>query len=454
MTEKFIPKVALVGRMNVGKSTLFNRLTESRGAITSSWAGTTRDVNSARVTWRGTQFDLIDTGGLDVKDDAQLEERVIAAAYNAAEDVDVVLFVVDSRSGVMPQDKEIYEELQKRISVPMFLVVNKVDTASMKNGLDSSIYQLNIDPMYLVSAKNGRGSGELLDGVFEVLGEQTTDVKEDRRTKVAIVGRPNVGKSSLLNSILGEEKVIVADAAHTTRDTNDIAYTYKDKDFLLIDTAGIRKRVNVGKRWSDKRLGEIEKQSVSASIHAMRRADVVVLVLEANQRVNAQDKKIIKLAEEHGKGLILVINKWDLIEEKDSNTINEFTEYFDAALPFLRWAPMIFTSATEGLRVRGVLDMVLRVSENYERRLTTAQLQPILEFVQAKYRPKQSRTRKYRKPIVKFLSLNQVDIRPPRLYLQVNRPKDLPKALKDILERQLRETVDFEGVKVVIEVGK
>ncbi|PIW36279.1 MAG: ribosome biogenesis GTPase Der [Candidatus Kerfeldbacteria bacterium CG15_BIG_FIL_POST_REV_8_21_14_020_45_12] len=444
--------VAIVGRMNVGKSTLFNRLTESQRAITSSWAGTTRDATRAPVIWRGTQFDIMDTGGLDVIDDEQLEERVIAVADKAILESDMILFVVDGPAGLLPQDRELAKRFRKS-KTPVILVVNKSDTTSKEQRAQAEFLQMGIEPMICVSAGNGRGTGDLLDIIYERL-EATTDAAEvDTRTKVAIVGQPNVGKSSLLNAILGEERVIVADQAHTTRDTNDIPYSYKGREFLLVDTAGIRRKSNVGKRWADKRLGGIEKASVSQAIEAMLRADVVLFVIEAQKRVTAQDKKIADLANDYGKGMILVFNKWDLIEEKTPTTINEFSGYFDQALPYLRWAPMIFTSATGKLRVRETLDMVAQVSENYERQIDPDILYAILGIIRAGYNPRQGGTRKYKKTIVDFKGLEQVGSRPPHFYLRCSKPKDVPSAIPKIIERELRARAEFDGVKIIIEIG-
>lgn len=454
MKRKKKARVVLVGRMNVGKSTLFNRLTETDRAITSSWAGTTRDVKEGSVSWKGQTFDIVDTGGLDVEDDEQLEARVIAATEHAIDDASLVLFVVDAKDGVLPQDKRLLLAVQKRAKAPIFLLVNKVDNATTQENMDDSIHQLPINPRFLVSSKNGRGTGELLDAIYETVNIRHDLDETEHATTVAIVGRPNVGKSSLLNSILGEERVIVADAAHTTRDTNDIPYSYKDRDFVLIDTAGLRRKANVGKRWGDKRLGDIERKSVSAAVDAVERADVVILVIEAQKSVSAQDKKIAMLAAERGKGVVVVVNKWDLVEEKDSNTIKEFADYFDAALPFIRWAPMVFISALDKLRVREVLDMVVHVTENFERSVDEAKLEEIVSRVRAGYKPRVGDTRKYRKRVVKFRSLTQIAIRPPRFYLSVSLPKDVPEAIVRIIERELRKEFDFEGVKIIIEVDK
>lgn len=471
-----LPVVAIVGRMNVGKSTLFNRLTEDDNAIVSSWAGTTRDINSAMVWWRGIQFELQDTGGLDVKDDEQLEERVIAAALKAASAADCILFVIDGQTGLLPADEKIARELRKT-GRPILLIANKADNQRIGDELPGNVYELGFGDPLRVSSKNGRGTGELLDEVFETLNihidpstverevEETVDAYEEgdadgtptrkkHPIRVAIIGRPNVGKSSLVNAILGEDRVIVADKEHTTRDTNDIRYRYNDQDYVLIDTAGMRKRKNVGNDWDDNRLAVIEKQSVSASIRAIERADVVVLMLESQKRVTAQDKKIADLANRFGgKGLIIALNKWDLIEDKDSNTISEFTDYFDQALPYLRWAPMIFISAQETVRVRKILDLVSQVAENYHRNISQEECNEIFHVIEKLYHPKQGGTRKYKKRNAGMKQLSQIGTTPPHFYLKARHPKDVPSALVDTIERELRDRHDFSGVRIVIETG-
>lgn len=448
-----LPTVAIIGRMNVGKSTLFNRLTSSNRAIVSSWPGTTRDVKSAVATWRGTQFQLIDTGGLDVEEDEQLEERVVTAAFSAVERADVAIFVIDGQVGLMPQDK-LFAKYLKRLKKPTVLAINKIDSERKERSVPPEVYRLSFDHTVMISGSNGRSTGDLLDMVYEALPAHAQPEMDVERTTVAIVGRPNVGKSSLLNAILGEERVIVADAAHTTRDTNDIPYEYKGTPFMLIDTAGIRKQSNVGKRWGDKRLGEIEKESVEASIRSIKRADVVLFVIEANQGLTDQDKKIASLAYENGKGLLVLVNKWDLIPDKTSSTINEFTKYFQGELPLLRYAPIMYISATEGKRVRETLDMVLRVTANFNREIALEDLEPILFKVKAGYKPKWTNVRKDRKPIVVFNRLKQVGTKPARFYFKVSKPKDVPRAIPRIIERELRARFDFYGVKIGIEIGQ
>lgn len=452
---KQIKKIVLVGRMNVGKSTLFNLLTGSEKAIISSMPGTTRDANSGTVLWRGAELEILDTGGLDVKEDEQLEERVIAMAKKSMMDADAILFVIDGTAGVLPHDKMLAKEIRST-GIPALLVMNKIDNVVQESQVTKEVHKLGITPMVSVSARNGRGSGDLLDEVYNLLKPETDAAERAkiRRTHVAIVGRPNVGKSSLLNAIMGEERVIVADKEHTTRDTNDIPFEYKGRPYMLIDTAGIRKQKNVGSNWPDKRMGDIERKSVYEAMRAIERADVVLLVLEAQKRITLQDKKIAQIAEERGKGLILVLNKWDLIEEKDSTTINEFIKYFTSALPFLKWVPMIFISAQDNVRVRNTLDLVDQVAQNFRRDITEEQLKDILYITRSHYKPKYQAIRKWRKPQLIFKSLVQTSVAPPRFYLKVNKPKDVPTALPKIIEREMRDRFDLEGVNIILEVGK
>lgn len=448
-----LPVIAIVGRMNVGKSTLFNKLTHSEDAIVSSYPGTTRDLKYGRIFWRGQECDLVDTGGMDVEKDEQLEQRVVAAAKKAVADADVLLFVVDGLVGILPQERKLLSYYQKS-GKPIVVGVNKIDGEKKSREMAQDVYSLGVKDVHIISAVSGRGTGDILDALFEYLPLESSAERDVKRKKIAIVGRPNVGKSSLINSILGEDRVIVADASHTTRDANDIPYDYNGKHYMLIDTAGIRRQAKVGHRWGDKRLGIIEKESVSASLRAIDRADVVLFVVEAQKTISAQDKKIAQIISEHNKPLIIVVNKWDVIPEKDSNTINEFIRYFHNSLPYLAWAPMIFISAKEHVRVTDTLDLVNTVIENYHRQLTEEELKPLCEYAQRLYAPKKTNVRKLKAPNVRFFRFVQKRVAPQHFYLQVNKPKDVPRAIPDIIERELRERFDFDGVKIIIEIDQ
>lgn len=445
------PRVVLIGRTNVGKSTLFNRLTQSGRALVSILAGTTRDAKEAPVLWRGNSFLLVDTGGMDITSaDEQLATRVIATAKKTLNNSSIILMIIDGQAGITASDRKILKEISK-IKTPKILVINKIDNERTELAALNEISTYGNWPIFYVSALNGRSTGELLDAIYQQLGE-IAPVMAQNVTRVAIVGRPNVGKSTLLNAILGEEKVIVADLPHTTRDTNDILYEYKSEKFLLIDTAGIRRQARVGKGQS-KLVGMIEKNSVIASLEAIKRADVVLVVIEASRRVTSQDKSILNFAKIHGKGLIIVVNKWDLIEEKNPLTIDKFRDYFDAALPFIRYAPIIFISAMQNLRTHAVLDLVLRVSYNYQRRLSPEELIPLLTRLPRGTKKRLDRFGKLPSPFV-YHNLTQIASSPPTFLLAANRPKELPAAVYHILEKELRKTFDFEGVKINIETNK
>ncbi|MFH1536967.1 MAG: ribosome biogenesis GTPase Der [Patescibacteria group bacterium] len=451
--KKNKPIVAICGRTNVGKSTLFNKLSESHKAITSSLAGTTRDLNYAEIAWAGKKFELIDTGGFDIFDVKDLENNIKKQIEITVKKADLILFIVDGQQGLLPQEKQILKKLV-RDHKKIVLGINKIDNQQLRKKIDPDFDRLGVKNKIEFSGKNGSGTGDLLDVLTSLLPKTSTKTKpETDFLKLAIVGKPNVGKSSLLNAILGEEKVVTSEVAHTTRDINDIEFKYKDKDFLLIDTAGIRKKAKVGK-WKDKLLSQIEKQSVQASLNTLKDADVVLLVLEAQKKVSDQDKRISQLAVDHSKGLIIVINKWDLIDEKTESTINEFTKYFHVHLPFLAWAPMIFISALEKQRVRKILDLALEVKTNQDLEIPQTELDDLLTLVIIRYKPKQRQTITYgqHKKMLILKSLTQIGTSPPTFRLKTPKPKNVSPAIPKLIEKHLREKYDFLGTTIKIRI--
>lgn len=448
------PRIALIGRMNVGKSSIFNRLTETQHAIVSSWPGTTRDVREGTVLWRGKEWTLLDSGGMDADTPTDVNERVIETARRLVANCDLILFVIDGKTGLMPQDHKLITKL-RTTNKRLFLVVNKMDNDRDVANVDDEIYRTGMRDVLFCSARNGRGSGELLDAIdtfFTDRGHYASLTPTEMR--IAIVGRPNVGKSTLLNSILQEERVIVANEPHTTRDSTDVRYDYKGTHFRLVDTAGIRKRPRIGNRWPDARLGTIERESVRQSLQAIEHADIVILMIEAGRRVTSQDKQLAHTIAKNEKPLIIAINKWDAIEEKTPQTIERFRDYFDRALPFLRYAPMIFISALEGTRVHTLLDMVIHVAQNQHRSLSEEQLAPILAKLNTIIRPRATNVRKDKKPKIIFRTFVQEEGIPPTFLLRVNLPKDVPPALLPICERELREHFDFDGTQIKIMLQK
>lgn len=446
-------KVAICGRTNAGKSTLFNKLSESHKAIISSLPGTTRDLNYAPVSWTGKHYEIIDTGGIDIFDEQELETNIKKQIATAQKAASVLLYTVDGQEKLSEADKKIIKKLVRK-KTNFILVVNKIDSKKIQEKTDPNFERLGVEHVAYVSSKNGLGTGDLLDVINQHLPKTKPVEEEKDLLKLAIVGKPNVGKSSLLNAILGEDKVVVSDIPHTTRDVNDIEFNYKDKDYLLIDTAGLRKKAKVGK-WKDKRIANIERQSVKSTLATIQDADVVFLVLEAQKNVSDQDKKISQLAVNNSKGLVIVINKWDLVDDKTDKTYDEFIKYFHNHLPFLAWAPMIFISAKEKQRVRKILELAQEVHAHQNLEIPTQELDQILHVVMKKYKPRQSQTITFgqkKKPLI-LESLTQVDKSPPTFILKTPKPKNVPRAIPNIIEKQLREEYEFLGttIRIIIE---
>lgn len=445
--ENKLPKVALVGRANVGKSTLFNRLIEKNKAITSDISGTTRDRNIDIAKWQGHEFELTDTGGLDVekKDSGEIEKQMVAQANHAIQHSDLILFVIDIKAGVLPSDKELANMLiKKKLKNKIILIANKADSMKLRE-LSSDLYKLNLGEPIMVSGANGSGCGDLMDLIMERLPkEKTRSQKEkERAIKIAIVGKPNVGKSSLLNAILGEERVIVTNIAHTTRESQDMEFFYQDHRFILIDTAGIRKHAKINPK-------SLEKKSVDKSLLAIHEADVVLFVTEVQERINSQDKKITQAILEESKPMIMVANKWDLIGEKDTNTVNKFKEYYQNEFPYIWWAPLIFISAKSGQRAKKILDLVLEIKKSSAKEISQSQLDKFLKSKIKQHRP--SRGKGLKNPYI--YKIEQVKINPPRFIIHVNDPAVLHFSYIRFLQNNLREQFQIIGTPIQIEVKK
>lgn len=446
-----IPKIAIVGRANVGKSTLFNRLIEKNKALVSSIAGTTRDRNIDIAFWRDRRFELIDTGGLDI--DNTIEEKIAQGIVSQAEQgiasADLILFLIDIKVGVLPSDKQIARRLVKAgLKDKIILVGNKADNIKLRQ-YHKDIFSLGLGEPQFISAANGAGTGDLLDLLIERLpktgGDASAPGQEPRRpdVKIAIVGKPNVGKSSLLNSILGEERVIVTDIAHTTREAHDTVFAYNGHNFAIIDTAGIRKHARI-------KPGSLERKSVDKSLAAIRNADVVLLVTEAQKKIDIQDKKISQEILESGKSLIIVANKWDLVPEKDTNTVNEHKKYYELTFPYLWWAPLIFISAKEHQRTRKILDLVLEVKKSRELTIADSQLDKFLKSKIKQHRP--SRGKGLKNPYI--YEIKQQGINPPHFAIYVNDPTILHFSYLRFLQNNLREQFKIIGTPIRFELIK
>ena len=426
--------VAIVGRPNVGKSTLFNRLTESRKAIVDDFSGVTRDRHYEVAEWIGKKFTVIDTGGFVYGSDDIFEEAIRDQVHIAIEEASVILFMVDVKVGITDLDDEI-ADLLRRTSKPVFVVANKVDHAKLHHD-SSEFYAFGLGEVYNVSSATGSGTGELLDAVVSHFPDPEEEVEIDPLPKVTIVGRPNVGKSSLTNALLGTDRNIVTDIAGTTRDTIKIHYNQFGHEFLLIDTAGLRRKNKVNE--------DIEFYSVMRTIRALEDSDVVVLMLDANDGIEAQDINIFHLAEKNRKGIVVVINKWDTIE-KDHKTMKEFEARIkDKISPFTD-VPIIFTSVTEKQRIFKVVEAAMHVHQNKTKKIPTSKLNEVMLSVIENYPPPAVKG-KY----IKIKYVTQLPGRAPMFAFFCNLPQYIRDPYKRYIENKLRENFDFSGVPIQV----
>ena len=423
------PTVAIVGRPNVGKSTLFNRILGGRPAIVSELPGTTRDRHFGDAEWQGRSFWLVDTGGLLPESEDSMDRAIRRQVDFALDEADMVVFVVDGREGLNPVDRAIADRLRKA-GRPVLLAVNKLDNLEQSTE-QYGFYSLGFGDPVGVSAAIGKGSGDLLDAVVERL--PAYDPAEDEDTiNVAVVGRPNVGKSSVVNRLLGEERHVVAPEAGTTRDAIDSSLRFQGKTLNFIDTAGLRRRAKVE--------DDLEFYSSLRTERAIERAHVAVLVVDAAVGLHNQDLRIANQAWDEGAGLIVLVNKWDLIEEKDANTARQGQEALVAKAPFLRYVPFLYVSALTGQRVRKVLDLIVEVAEGRQRRVPTAEVNKVLASLIERNAPPQKPGEE-----VKLLYASQITIAPPTLAIVSNRPDDVPESYQRYLAHGFREAWPFTG---------
>lgn len=424
------PVIAIVGRPNVGKSTLFNKLVGHRSSIVEDVPGVTRDRIYGEADWLDRQFIVIDTGGIEPVTEDIILRDMRAQAEMAMEEADVILFLVDGRSGLTGADREIAEML-RRTQRPVILVANKIENYENVEMKTFEFYELGLGDPYPISAEHGMRVGDLLDAALELCPETEEEKEDDERLKIAIIGRPNVGKSSLTNYLLGQRRMIVSNIPGTTRDAIDTVFKREDKEYILIDTAGIRRKSKV--------FENIEYYSVVRALKAIERCDVALMILDATEGVTEQDKRIVGYAHEAGKGLILVYNKWDLVE-KDSKTMQKFTTQVYEELKFLSYAPIIFVSALTGQRVTEILDMVDFVAEEHAKRISTGVLNEVLEEAVAVMAPPSDKGRK-----LKIFYAAQVGIKPPTIVIFVNDPEIMHFSYLRYLENNLREAFGFNG---------
>jgi GTP-binding protein len=422
--------VAIVGRPNVGKSTLFNRIIEERHAIVEGQPGVTRDRLYAKAEWAGKHFQIVDTGGIVPQSDDVFDKAIREQAMLAIEEADVIVFAVDGRDGVTPVDADI-ATLLRTSSKPIVLVVNKCDNAAADLHA-AEFYALGLGEPFAISALNGRSTGDFLDAVIAGLEDESDD--EDTRLKIAIVGRPNVGKSSLTNALLGKDRMVVTPIAGTTRDAIDSILTYYGEQIVLIDTAGLRRRSNISE--------SVELYSTMRTARAIDRSDVTIIVVDATQGLEAQDKRIIADAEVARKGLIIALNKWDLIE-KDTKTADAFVKKIKEELPTLDYVPIVTISALTKQRITKVIEMAKAIQARRCVRIPTHELnQELIEMLE-RTPPPSVKARDLR---INYVT--QVKTEPPLFAFFLNFPELLPDAYKRFIERQLRKLHDFEGVPI------
>ncbi|KGR90356.1 GTP-binding protein Der [Ureibacillus massiliensis 4400831 = CIP 108448 = CCUG 49529] len=425
------PVIAIVGRPNVGKSTIFNRIVGERVSIVEDIPGVTRDRIYSSADWLTHEFNIIDTGGIEIGDEPFLEQ-IRAQAEIAIQEADVIIFMTNGREGVTLADEQVAKILYKT-KKPVVLAVNKIDNPDMREMI-YDFYSLGFGEPFPISGSHGLGLGDLLDECAKHFPKEDEEQYSEDTIKFSLIGRPNVGKSSLVNAFLGQDRVIVSDIAGTTRDAIDTPYSYDGQEYVIIDTAGMRKRGKV--------YESTEKYSVLRAMRAIERSDVVLVVLNADEGIQEQDKKIAGYAHEAGKAIVIVVNKWDAVE-KDDKTMNLFTQQIREHFLYLHYAPIIFVSAKTKQRVHQILSLVQRVSENHSMRIQSSILNEVIEDAIARNPAPTDKGRRLR-----IYYTTQVAIKPPTFVTFVNDPELMHFSYERFLENRIRETFDFEGTPI------
>ena len=427
------PIVAIVGRPNVGKSTLFNQIGKKRVSIVDDMPGVTRDRIYLDAEWLNKEFTMIDTGGIEFDESNHILYSMRQQAEIAMDEADVILFLVDGRAGLTTSDEEVAKIL-RRTKKPAVLAVNKIDSPQLEANI-YEFYSLGLGDPIPLSATNVMNLGDLLDAVVAAFPEHQAEEKDEDEISIAVIGRPNVGKSSLVNQLLGEERVIVSDVAGTTRDAIDTHFVKDDMKFMLIDTAGMRRRGKIDE--------PVERYSVMRSLRAVDRADVVLLLINAFEGITEQDKKIAGYAHESGKGVVIVVNKWDIFPDKTDKSTLEFTEKLREEIGFLQYAPILYASALTGQRVARVTELVKYVAEQQSMRIKTSVLNELIRDAVSINPPPMHRGRR-----LKILFMTQADIKPPKFIIFVNDPDLMHFSYLRFIENRLREMYGFEGTPI------
>ncbi len=434
MTSKNCPIVALIGRPNVGKSTLFNRITKSRKALVDPTPGVTRDRHYDRVTWNEKSFILVDTGGIDDNPEDLLVHHIREQAIAAIGEADIILFLMDAKQGVTPADYEVVE-LLRRSEKPIFHLVNKIDSPKQELELLAQFYELGIEELWSLSAEHNYGFQGLMEGLCNKIPDQDIDLSLPENTiKVAFFGRPNVGKSSMINSILGENRMVVSEVSGTTRDSVDTLLTYGKYNYLLIDTAGIRRK--------GKTKEKLEKFSILKSLGALHKCDIAVILLDAEEGITEQDTKVIGYALEQGRGLIILVNKWDLLQGDKKRQESVMSEV-GRLLPFLGFAPILTVSAITGYGIKRLFPVIGSVYKQYTAVFSTAALNRLLREAVEKHSPPI-----YRNKRLKFYYTSQIGSRPPRFVVMTNSYKGIHFSYQRYLSNKYREGLGLDKVPI------
>jgi GTP-binding protein len=427
-----MPVVAIVGRPNVGKSTLFNRILGQRKAIVEDFPGVTRDRNYAEVTRYEKPFTLIDTGGFEPVTDERMLVQMREQSQLAIEEADIILFVTDGKEGLTPSDIEVAGML-RRVDKPVLYVVNKVDGDAQEVGA-TEFYALGVETFHSISAEHGRGVPDLIDDILTLMPEATPLPDNEGEVRLAVIGRPNVGKSTLVNRLLGFERMVANPTAGTTRDSVDTPFIYNKNNYVLIDTAGIRRKGKVSQR--------LEKFSVIQALKAMERAHIVLVVIDAEEGVTDQDMTVAGYAFEKGRAVILVVNKWDRLE-KNNRTVSEYTEKLRSTFKFLSFAPIIFVSALTGQRVNKIMGEVEKVSGEFNKKISTSHLNQLLADAERGHQPPI-----YQGKRLKLFYITQTAVRPPTFIIFVNKAEGVHFSYQRYLGNKIREAFGFEGCPI------
>lgn len=433
------PIVAIVGRPNVGKSTLFNQIGKRRVSIVDDMPGVTRDRIYMDAVWLNHEFTLIDTGGIEILSNDKILSDIRSQAKIAMDEADVIIFVVDGRTGLTSADEDVAKIL-RGTKKPVIIAVNKIDSIQLDVNT-YEFYNLGLGNPIGISASNALNLGDLLDEVVKNFPDNEKEIRDDDEIRIAVIGRPNVGKSSLVNSLLGEERVIVSDIPGTTRDAIDTHFFKDGTKFTLIDTAGMRRKSKIDE--------PVERYSIVRSLRAIDRADVVLMLIEAPAGITEQDKKIAGYAHDSGKGCVIVVNKWDIFPDKHDRSTNRFTDKLRDEIGFLQYAPVLYASALTGQRVNRVTELVKFVAEQQSMRIQTSVLNELIRDAIAVNPPPTKKGKQ-----LKIFFMTQADICPPRFVIFVNNPELLHFSYLRFIENRLRESYGFEGTPLKFVVRK